>query len=287
MNCEVILLTEVTHMFIADCHVHSCFSSDSTEKPENIINTCINKGFKYVYFTDHHDTDFPINPQNPDMDFQLDFDAYFSKLSDLKEQYKDKIEIRIGVEQGICPEVADKVSTLSDSYPFDFIIGSSHLTNLSIENGDPYYPSFYEGRTNVEAYREYFKTEAENVTLTDGFDIYGHIDYPIRYCPDKTFKFNFTDYSDIIEIFFKRLIEKGKGIEINTAGISKIGYAHPHIDILKMYKELGGEIITVGSDAHSTENIGFGFDIAYKLLKELDFKYYSVYKDRKAEFIPL
>lgn len=274
-------------MFLADCHVHSSFSSDSSESPENIIQTCIDRGFKYAYFTDHHDMNFPVNPNNPDMNFQLDFKAYFKKLSQLKELYKNKIEIRVGVEQGICPEIADKISALSDSYPFDFIIGSSHLTNLSIENGDPYYPSYYEGRTNVEAYRDYFETEAENVALTDGFDVYGHIDYPIRYCPDKDFVFNFKDYADIIETLLKRLIEKGKGIEINTTGITKIGYAHPHIEILKMYKDLNGEIITIGSDAHISENISYGFDQVHTLLNELGFKYYSLYKDRKPEFISL
>ena len=268
-------------MIIADSHVHSFFSSDSSESPEKIIETCIDKGYRYAYFTDHHDTDFPVNPEYPNMDFQLDFERYFAKLTELKEKYRSTIDIRIGIEQGICPEIAKKVSVLSDSYPFDFIIGSSHLTALSLEHGDPYYPSYYEGRTNVEAYREYFQTEAENVTLTDGFDIYGHIDYPVRYCPDPDFVFDFKDYADILETLLKRLIEHGKGIEINTAGISKIGYPHPHKDILKMYKDLGGEIITIGSDAHTSENIGYGFDVAEELLVNTGFNYYTSVNSRK------
>ena len=272
-------------MFLADLHVHSRFSSDSEESMESIIETCISKGFKYVYFTDHHDMDFPVNPNEPDMDFQLDFPGYIDELQRLKDHYNNIIEIRFGVEQGICPETADRISALSNSYPFDFIIGSSHLTSLT--NGDPYYPSYYDGKTNIEAYREYFSSEAENVLLTDGFDVYGHLDYAVRYCPDKSFVFVFNDYRDIIEVLLKRLIEKGKGIEINTSGISKIGYPHPHIEALKLYHSLGGEIITVGSDAHIKENIGVGFDIAYKILKKVGFKYYTRYKDRKPEFITL
>lgn len=272
-------------MINTDMHVHSSFSSDSTEKPEAIIETAIAKGFSYVYFTDHHDMDFPVHPSEPSMDFQLDFQRYINKLLELKAVYHHKIEVRIGVELGICPEIAVKISDLSNKYPFDFVIGSSHLTSLT--NGDPYYSEYYAGKSAVEAYREYFASEAENVRLTDGFDVYGHLDYAVRYCPDPAFQYCFEDYRDIFEVLLKRLIEKGKGIEINTSGIMKIGYPHPHIEALKLYKELGGEIITVGSDAHKGENIGFGFDKAEELLKNLGFKYYTVFKKRKAMFIPL
>ncbi|MGN0154097.1 MAG: histidinol-phosphatase HisJ family protein [Lachnospiraceae bacterium] len=266
-------------------HVHSCFSSDSTEKMESIIETAIQKGFSYVYFTDHHDMDFPVHPSAPDMDFQLDFEEYIQKLLELRIQYQNKIEVRLGVEQGICPETAPKIAALSNQYPFDFVIGSSHLSSLS--NGDPFYPEYYEGKSNIEAYREYFMSEAENMLLTDGFDVYGHLDYAVRYCPDPSFIYQFKDYQDIFEVILKRLIERGKGIEINTSGILKIGYPHPHIEALKLYREMGGEIITIGSDAHKKENIGYGFEQAEELLQSLGFHYYTVFKERKPEFLPL
>lgn len=274
-------------MIAADLHVHSSFSSDSSQSPVSIIEECINKGFSYVYFTDHHDMDFPVSPDNPDMDFQLDFDSYIKTLTKLKEEYKDKITLLIGVEQGICPEVAPRISALSNAYPFDFIIGSSHLTCLSVTKGDPYYPSYYEGKSYIESYRQYFESELENVRLTDGFDVYGHLDYAVRYCPDKSFVYNFDDYRDIFEVLLKELISRGKGIEINTAGITKIGYPHPHIEALKLYKQLGGEIITVGSDAHVKENIGYGFDVAEDILKSLGYNYYTIFKNRKPDFLPL
>ncbi len=272
-------------MIVTDMHVHSHFSSDSTELPESIIETSISKGFSYVYFTDHHDMDFPVNDQEPNMDFQLDFDAYMKTLCELREVYHNKVDVRLGIEQGICPETAPRIANLSNQYPFDFIIGSSHLTAL--KNGDPYYPDYYAGKTNVDAYREYFMSEVENVKLTDGFDVYGHLDYAVRYCPDPTFVYNFKDYQDIFEVLLKHLIEKGKGIEINTAGIAKIGYPHPHIETLKLYRALGGEIITIGSDAHKKEDIGFGFDVAETLLKSVGFQYYTVFKERKPDFIKL
>lgn len=272
-------------MFITDMHVHSKFSSDSVESCEDIIKTALEKGFQYVYFTDHHDMNFPVNPKEPDMDFQLDFESYIAELSELKTKYQEKIQVRIGVEQGICPEVASDISALSNRYPFDFIIGSSHITKLI--NGDPFYSDYYENKSNIQAYREYFESEVANIKLTDGFDVYGHLDYAVRYCPDKDFVYNFNDYRDIFEVLLKELIKRGKGIEINTAGITKIGYPHPHIEALKLYRQLGGEIITVGSDAHKKENIGFGFDVAEQLLKDTGFQYYTVYKERKAEFVRL
>ena len=272
-------------MILTDMHVHSRFSSDSTEQPEAIIKTAIVKGFSYVYFTDHHDMNFPVNPAEPTMNFQLDFDNYIKHLLELKELYQNRIEVRLGVEQGICPETAPRIAELSNSYPFDFIIGSSHLSSLT--NGDPYYPEYYTGKSNTDAYREYFLSEVENVKLTDGFDVYGHLDYAIRYCPDPAFEYHFDDYRDIFETLLKLLIEKGKGIEINTAGITKIGHPHPHIEALKLYKDLGGEIITIGSDAHKKEDIGFGFDIAEELLQTVGFQYYTVFKERKAKFIKL
>ena len=125
-------------MIATDLHIHSCFSSDSTEKPESIIETAIQKGFSHVYFTDHHDIDFPVSKEEPHMDFQLDFDVYFQKLNQLKDRYKHQIELRIGIEMGLCPEIDLKVADIVEKYPFDFVIGSSHLTSLT--NGDPYYP---------------------------------------------------------------------------------------------------------------------------------------------------
>ncbi|MCM1179190.1 MAG: histidinol-phosphatase HisJ family protein [Clostridium sp.] len=272
-------------MIATDMHIHSCFSSDSEEKPESIIETAIEKGFSYVYFTDHHDTDFPVSEQAPDMDFQLDFPAYINRLTNLREQYSGKIQLCIGVEQGICPEVADKVTAIAKEYNFDFIIGSSHLTGLT--NGDPYYPEYYQGMTYRDAYRKYFMSEVENVRLTSAFDVYGHLDYAVRYCPDKTFVYRFDDYRDIFEELFKLLIEKGKGIEINTAGIRKIGFPHPHRKALQLYREMGGEIITIGSDAHRQEDIGFGFDVAEELLYSCGFRYYTVFTNRKPAFLKL
>lgn len=266
-------------MITADYHVHSCFSSDSDAPLEGIIETALQKGLDTICLTDHHDIDFPVNAWG--MDFQLDTPAYLAALALMQEQYADKIDIRIGVELGLMGHIADAVQAYVSAYPFDFIIGSSHLVNKT----DPYDAVYFEGRTETEAYRAYFESILENAAVTKAYDVYGHLDYVVRYGPTRNQNFRYADYADIFEEILKLLIRDGKGIEINTAGLYKgLGYPHPHMDILKRYRELGGEIVTVGSDDHITANIAYGFDMAEQYLLDAGFKYYTVFKKQKPEF---
>lgn len=266
-------------MITADYHVHSCFSSDSDTPLEDIIKNAIGKGLDTICLTDHHDIDFPVNDEG--MDFQLDTPAYWDALCKLKEQYAGRIDIRIGVELGLMEYIANEVREYANAYPFDFIIGSSHLVNRI----DPYNPEYFEGWSETEAYRAYFASILENARVIKDYNVYGHLDYVVRYGPTKNLNFKYSDYSDIFEEIFKVLIADGKGIEINTAGLYKgLGYPHPHMDILKRYKELGGEIITVGSDGHVTQNIAYGFDFAADYLETAGFRYYTIFKNQKPEF---
>ena len=122
----------------------------------------------------------------------------------------------------------------------------------------------------------------------DNYSVYGHLDYVVRYGPNKNKYFDFNDYKDVFEEILRTIIRNGKGIEINTAGLRKnLGYPHPHKDILKMYKDLGGEIITIGSDAHRTQHVGYGFQDIPELLRELGFKWYTVFEGQVPKFLDL
>lgn len=270
-------------MIIADCHVHSEFSSDSNTPVADIIQKAIQTGMTYFYLTDHHDIDFPSEAAGG-LDFQLDTSAYLTKLSELKQLYQNQIEIRTGVELGLMNHIADQLDAYVKTYPFDFIIGSSHL----VRGMDPYYPDYFKDRSQKSAYLEYFESIYENIKVFQNFDVYGHLDYVVRYGPTKNADWQFQDYSDIFEAILSTLIQNGKGIEINTAGLYKgLGYPHPHKDILTMYKELGGEIITIGSDAHTTEYFGYGFHLAEQLLVSCGFRYYTLFQNRKPEFLTI
>ena len=111
------------------------------------------------------------------------------------------------------------------------------------------------------------------------FDVYGHLDYVVRYGPNKNQFYSYQKYAEVIDEILRTLIQKGKGIELNTAGFKYgLGHAHPTLDILKRYKELGGEILTIGSDGHTPEQIAWEFDIVPSLLKEAGFDVISIGK---------
>ncbi len=272
-------------MFISDFHTHSCFSTDSKANPEDMILQAISLNLKKYCFTDHMDYQYP----HPDFGtFTFDVDEYFSTLTKLKERYADQIEILIGVELGlrnesdIKQEIYNQYQALTNQYPFDFVLGSTHV----LDHFDPYYKEFWTHRSTFEGIKAYFEAIAHNAQFYDMFQIYGHLDYIIRYIPEEKKHYEVSDYKDLIDMMLKAIIENGKGIECNTSGYKYgLSVPHPKVELLKRYRELGGELITIGSDAHKPEHIAYDFQKAYDLLKEIGFSYYTVYQNRKPEFI--
>jgi len=264
----------------SDYHLHSHHSADSEESCEAIIKRCVELGMQSCCFTDHNDFNWPL----PEFNFDLNIDEYFKELLSLQEEYKNKIQVNIGVECGIAPENSKVNESFISSHPFDFVIGSCHIVN----GKDPYYPDFFEGKSDKVAFLEYFEALVKGFKEFKNFDVLGHLDYIVRYSPNKEKNYSATDYMDYIDYLLKESIALGKGIEINTNGLkSGLPFANPCLEILKRYKELGGEIITIGSDAHSIANIGYQFEKASAFLAAAGFKYYCQYKNRKPEFTNL
>ncbi len=267
-------------MILADCHVHSAFSDDSDTPVEQMIETAIAQGRSYFYITDHHDFDYPV--MDDGVTFQLAQEPYINRMEELRYQYKDKINIRIGVELGLMAHIKDKTEAYAKAYDYDFIIGSSHLVN----GIDPYYPAYYADKTEYQAYEQYFLSILDNVRVYDMFHVYGHLDYIMRYVPNQTKPYDPMDYYDIFKELLTILIDKGKGIEVNTGSLYKgFDMPHPHETILKLYKQLGGEIITVGSDAHKPQHLGYGFDKAESLLQKCGFTHYTLFEKGKPQQI--
>jgi len=263
-----------------DTHMHSEFSGDSDSPMESMILSAIQKGLPGICFTDHCDLDYP---QHPDL-FLLDFKNYQQKVYSFAQAYRKQIHISYGIELGLQPHLATRHKDILSSYPFDFVIGSSHV----VHGMDPYFPEFYEKRTEKEAYQEYFESILENLKAFSDFDVYGHIDYVVRYGPTKNENYIWQDYQDIIDDILKDIISKGKGIELNTGGF-KYGLGHPNPceDIIKRYRQLGGEIITIGADAHKPEHVAYDFFKVENILKDCGFSYYTVFKERKPAFIKI
>lgn len=271
-------------MIISDMHMHSNFSTDSKIPPESLLDIAIERGLKIISITDHMDCEWPEDPTS----YIFDEKEYFPAMKSLQEKHAKKIDLRIGMEFGfrdeedVVPKIEKRWNELKD-LPFDFIIGSTHLYDY----GDPYYPKFWEGKRALDVIRRYYEATLFNVQHYNGFDIYGHLDYVMRYIPQNV-HIETTRFLSIIEEILKTILEKGKGLEINTSRLNK-GFSKPNPDpiILKMYRQMGGEIITVGSDAHKLEFVGGNFDRARDILLDCGFKYYTVFKGHKAEFMEL
>lgn len=268
-----------------DYHLHTAFSGDSNTPMEEMILKGIELGLTGMCFTEHNDFDYPVTEQCPAGTFEVNPDSYLYDLIKYKEKYADKINVLFGVEIGLQPHIAKKNAAFAKAHEYDFIIASSHMCN----GQDPYYPEFFEGKTLEEAYREYYISILDNIKVFSNFDVYGHLDYIFRYGPGKEGNFSYGKYQDIIDKILDKLISDGKGIELNTkmlgdTEITGTGETVPCIAILRRYKELGGEIITVGSDAHTPDKITANYDTAVSILSDCGFKYYTTFEKRSASF---
>lgn len=266
---------------LADFHTHSFHSGDSEASMDLMVETALSRNFRSLCFTEHNDFLYPVSEECPAGMFDLNVDPYLYDVIKLREKYAGQINLLFGIELGLMPEIMRQNAILAKSYDFDFIIGSGHICH----GKDPYYPAFFEGRSDKAAFEEYFISLLENVKKFKNFDVLGHMDYVVRYSPNKDSNYSYLDYQSLVDEILTLLIENGKGIEINTGGYSKgLRDLHPCYEIVSRYKELGGEIITIGSDAHTPENIGIHFSVAEELLKKSGFNYYTTFEKRVAEF---
>ena len=174
-----------------DTHMHSQFSGDSHTPQEDMIAAARQKNLKGICFTDHLDIDYPDEPET----FLLDLPNYVSSVDAMQEKYKEVLPVRLGIELGLQPHLACIHADILSQYPFDFVIGSSHV----MHGVDPYYPAYWENHTEEEGYQEYFESILENIAVFDGFDVYGHIDYVVRYGPNKNASYSYQKYADIID----------------------------------------------------------------------------------------
>lgn len=268
-------------MIVADYHLHTAFSSDSDTPMENMVEQAINLGLTQICFTDHMDYDFP---KKYEMNFQFDVNVYFKKIEEMQKIYRDKIKILKGIELGLKPNITPQLEKLLGNYSFDYIIGSSHL----VDNIDPYYDEFWKNKTEEEGILKYFQSIIENIQAFSDFDTYGHIDYIVRYAPNKNHNFSYEKYADVLDEVLKTIITAGKAIEVNTAGYKYgLGHPNPQEDIITRYFELGGKYVTIGSDGHKPEHIAYDFIKVREMLLSLGVKEYAVFENRTPQLLPL
>ncbi|CAH2213007.1 histidinol-phosphatase HisJ family protein [Tepidibacter aestuarii] len=265
--------------FIIDSHIHTDYSPDCKAKMEDIVIQAVELGLKKIIFTDHVDYD------SPDELFggEIDYNEYMKEIKYLRDKYKE-IEILMGVEIGYQPHLNNKLDKFIKSYPFDFVICSMHSCDgLDLYNGD-----FFKGKTQRQSYMNYFESIKRCIENYDNYDVYGHLDYIVRYGNFDNKELKYEDFKKIIDEILGLIIEKGKGIEVNTAGFRyNLKTTHPNIDILRRYIEMGGKVITLGSDAHRPNELCSDFEKTIKILKGIGVNKIAQFKNRVPSFIEI
>lgn len=264
--------------FKMDFHVHSDFSPDSPSPMIDMINKAMEVGITDLAFTEHVDLDYDIT--EPGHDWNFDQDTYFETLQKYKQDYRDKIRLYTGVEIGMQPHLGIKNQVIIDARPFDFVIGSLH----SVDGSDLYKRVYFDRHPPERAVEHYYEQYLECISDFVGYDVLGHLDLYIRY-EAKTKSVALKSYFDVLEALMKKVIQNGKGIELNAGGFRYgLGQNNPDMDILGLYKSLGGEVLTLGSDAHRPDQLGIEYDSNIERVKSLGFKYVCTFKERKPTF---
>lgn len=255
-------------------HMHSNFSDDCAVSMEDMVKGSIEKGLKKICFTDHIDFDYP----DPVYPFEIDFPGYIKELNRLQKKYQDKIEIYKGIEVGIQPHLPERYNQFLDQEPLDFIICSLH----TVAGADLHSGKLFENQTVRAAHLRYYEELLYCVNHFTNYQILGHLDLVKRYTIDQPVQ---NDFHEVINEIFKVIIPEGKGIEINTSGVRYgMKNALPSPDILKLYQANGGEIITIGADAHHIKDINFHFKESLQLLDTLGFKYIATFSQQEPTF---
>ncbi|MBQ0079436.1 MAG: histidinol-phosphatase HisJ family protein [Eubacterium sp.] len=263
-----------------DFHTHTGFSDDCYVEFDTMIEGAIAAGIKTLAVTDHYDPGYP----DPEFPFTLEFDEYHKTLNEARERYEGIIDIRKGMEIGIWGGMFDeKTSNLQEAdravnaNDHDYIIGSFHC----MRKDDLYRYDFSKADGPAEL-EDFYKFMYESLSEYKNFDVMGHFSIIDRYIGKI---YDYSPVEDTIDEILKMLIADGKGIEINTSSFKYgTGIWLPRESILKRYLDLGGEILTFGSDAHEPKYYQYHFNDAIELAKSIGFKYYCTFKDRKPEF---
>ena len=259
-----------------DFHTHTGFSDDCDISMDDMIKGAISKGIKTIAITDHHDPGYP----DPEFPFIMDFDKYLPALRKSRQYYMNKIEILTGLEIGIMKGQFAQINKAVNSFPFDIIIGSFHC----MRNSDMYRYDF--STADVPALLEDFYTYVyECLSEFKNYDIAGHLSILDRYIGKI---YDYKPFEDQIDEILKLIINDGKGLEINTSNF-RYGTDSwlPRESILRRYLQLGGEILTFGSDAHDPAYYQYHFNDAVEFAKHIGFKYYCKFHQRIPEFYNL
>lgn len=271
----------------ADYHVHSAFSDDSEYPMEEVIKQAIKIGLEELCFTEHVDYGVKNEWQHEnDEDLITDkrvhncnYKEYIKEFERCKNIYGNKINLKFGIEFGIQEHTIPKFQRDFERYNFDFVILSCH----QVGDKEFFIYRFQEGKTQEEYNMKYYEEILKVIKKYKNYSVLGHLDLIKRY--DKIGDYPFEKTKDIISQILKEVIKDGKGIEVNTSNFRyKLNDLTPSRDILKLYKELGGEVLTIGSDSHAESQLGHKIEYIKNELKDLGFTKFCTFDKMQKTF---
>lgn len=263
-----------------DFHVHSSYSDDSESSMISMAEAAKNFGLKGICFTDHADLEDGIIKTG----YQFSYKDYLNEINSVKAALSKNFEILSGIEIGMQPHLSAQNRKLLTGKSFDFIIGSIH----KVTGKDMYTGDYLEGLTDNEGIMNYFEDMLHCIDNFKDFNVLGHLDGVRRYLGSGETSFTFAAYEEQLRTVLSMLIHSNKGIEVNTSGLRyRLSSFHPLPEILKLYRSLGGEIVTLGSDSHTPATLGYQLKNTLPMLLDMGFKYYTIFKNREPVFIKI
>lgn len=238
---------------IFDSHIHTKFSTDS----DMLITSAIDRAKELnlgLVLTEHLDLAYPEKDE-----FKLDVPKYLEEYQNYRNDH-----LLLGIEIGLSTNFLKENKKISSSYNFDYIIAAMH----AVYDEDIYLTYCHKGLSKDTYFSTYLENSIENIKKFDNFDSFAHIDYPCRYSTYNDNELYYSDYSDLIDELLITLINKNKLLELNVRRFNNKASITALLDIYKRYKELGGKYITLGSDAHYSDAIGYNFKDAFDFLEE-------------------
>ena len=280
----------------SDCHVHSAFSHDGHYSMAELGEAAVSAGLDYITITDHAD-DCVFNDFSPDslgklsaqvghvLEPYCDKTALYGDYIQAKEHLKGRTQLLLGVEIGGWNHDAEKGREIAARWPFDYILASIH----NLKGQDDFYVLDYR-KTNFPEIAERYIAESAELVRMGGFDALAHFGYFLRYMARDGLDVSkgFLSFEAQLTELFRLMIEKGIALEVNTSGVFyNFNDFIPSMKVFQIYRSLGGELVTMGSDSHTTSGVGAGLKDAREMLASLGYRCYTVFIKRKPVMLPL
>lgn len=277
-------------MTYTDIHTHTTFSPDGKDTPEDMIAAARRLGVTHYGIADHFNFDYDAvgllfdGQPIPSIDAR----GYFTHLREIQARLKEtdpNFLLTVGGEFGFAPDSScyDGYAEIIDRYHPDFVVNSIH----TVGDSDCWFAHYFEGKSKKKAYSDYLEAVRKSLDAPYRYDIVAHLGYVARNAPYADRKLRYCDFSDIIDDILRTVIAKGKILEVNTSARSAGSEFIPDVDILTRYRQLGGDKISISSDAHDVSRICEKYDLVVSALKTIGFSYLTVPDRGKEIKLPL